>query len=150
MKNTITYRSTIATILALLLLVLGGTFSTARGATSDDTESPVVGTAKITESEALGIAGKAYTGAGKFTDIELEMEADVLVYAIEYTEQDGNEVDVKIDAKTGRVVLVESDKDEAVDDDQNDTEGDDVQVTKMQSLINLLNQLIALLKLQNA
>lgn len=45
------------------------------------------------------------------------MEGDVLVYVVEFTESDGNEVDVKLNAKTGAVVLIESDKDEIEDDD---------------------------------
>jgi uncharacterized protein YpmB len=117
-------------------------------AATDDDEA-IVGTASISESKALSVAEKAYTGSGTFTDIELEMEKGVLVYAVEYTEKDGNEVDVKIDAKTGVVVLIESDKDEAVDDDLDDADEDDADTTaKMQTLINLLNQLIALLRQQ--
>ncbi len=133
----------------LALMILGASFSFAFAAT-DDADEPIVGTAKISESKALGIAEAAYTGNGKFTDIELEMEKGVLVYAVEYTESDGNEVDVKVDAKTGEVVLVESDRDEAVDDDINDDDGDENQIAKMHTLINLLNQLIELLKQKGA
>lgn len=139
-----TKRSMLLTLVASLIF-LGSSFSFAFAANDDD-DAPIVGKAEITESKALSIAEKTYTGSGKFTDIELEMENGVLVYAVEYTETDGNEVDVKIDAKTGKVVVVESDRDEAEDDDEGDDEDDDERTAKMQTLINLLNQLIALLK----
>jgi hypothetical protein len=126
-----------------------GAFGVARAASDDD--QPVVGTASISESTALSIAEEKYTGTGKFTDIELEMENGVLVYAVEYTESDGNEVDVKINAKTGAVVLIESDRDEAVDDDANEDDVDeDERIGRLEMLLNLLNQLLALLRAQQA
>jgi hypothetical protein len=123
-------------------------FSTSLGiAAAEEDNQPIVGTPTISESQALQTANKAYTGTGAFTDIELEMEDGVLVFAVEYTEKDGNEVDVKINAKTGVVVLVESDKDEAVDDDENDVDDAETErISNMQTLINLLNQLVALLR----
>lgn len=144
--TTLTKLPVLATFVLALMF---GTFSTAFAA-QDETE-PIVGTPSITESAALDIAADAYTGSGKFTDIELEMEKGVLVYAVEFTESDGNEVDVKINAKTGSVVLVESDKDEAVDDDLGDEEEDEsvsAQTDKLRMLIDLLNQLIVLLRAQ--
>lgn len=146
MKNTSYVSTSVVPILVLSLMLLGASFGVAFAATDDD--EPIVGTASISESKALNIADTAYTGDGTFTDIELEMEHGVLVYAVEYTEKDGNEVDVKVDAKTGAVVVVESDKDEAVDDDYGDEDDDEdgEQKAKMQTLINLLNQLLALLK----
>ena len=132
--------------LALALVFAFGAFGVAHA--SDDDDQPIVGTAYISESAALTIAEDAYTGNGRFTDIELEMEGGVLVYAVEYTESDGNEVDVKINAKNGAIVLIESDKDEPVDDDEGDDEGESEQVGKMQTLINLLNQLLTLLRAQ--
>ena len=133
-----------ATFFAAALMLFAMSFSFAFAA---DDDAPIVGTPSITESAALSIANKAYTGTGAFTDIELEMEKGVLVFAVEYTEKDGNEVDVKINAKTGVVVLVESDKDEAVDDDENDVDNEETErISNMQTLINLLNQLVALLR----
>lgn len=151
MKTLRTYGTTVTSIAIATLLMFGATFTVAFAATDTDDE-PIVGTAKISESAALGIANKAYTGAGVFTDIELEMESGVLVFAIEYTEKDGNEVDVKVDAKTGAVVLVESDKDEAVDDDEGDTDEDEEgeKISNMQTLIKLLQQLVALLRAEAA
>ena len=130
---------------ALMLFALSFSFALAA---NDD--ASIVGTPSITESTALGIANKAYTGNGVFTDIELEMENNVLVFAIEYTEKDGNEVDVKVNAKTGAVVLVESDANETVDDDANDTKEDEKseKIANMQVLLNLLTQLVALLRAQ--
>jgi len=132
-------------VLAFLAMTTGFAFA------AEDDDEPIVGTAEISESKALGIAEKAYTGNGTFTDIELEMEKGVLVYAVEYTEKDGNEVDVKLNAKTGAVVVIESDATEPFDDDEGDTDEDDGDKTaRMQTLINLLTQLIALLKTQAA
>ena len=124
------------------------TLAAVPGAFAATDDAPIVGTPSITESTAFQIAGDAYTGTGTFTDIELEMEGNVLVYAVEFTESDGNEVDVKINAKTGAVLLIESDKDELVDDDAGDEEEDEdaEQVGRMEMLINLLNQLLALLR----
>lgn len=150
MKNTTMYKTTIVHSMLLALMLLGASFSFAFAAT-DDEGGPIVGTPAISESKALSIADTAYTGDGAFTDIELEMEGGVLVYAVEYTESDGNEVDVKVNAETGTVVLVESDRDEAVDDDAHDTEEDEEGTTaNMQTLINLLNQLIVLLSQQSS
>lgn len=143
MKNIYAQGVSTVAITLVSFLLLGMTFSFASAATDDEL---VVGKAKISESVALAVAEKAYTGNGKFTDIELEMEKGVLVFAVEYTESDGNEVDVKVDAKTGAVVVVESDKDEPFDDDKGDDENDDESTAKMQTLINLLNQLIDLIR----
>lgn len=79
---------------------------------NNDKDEKVVGTASISEADAKEIALKTYKGDGAITNIKLEMEDKVLVYGVEFTEKDGNEVDVKINAKTGAVVKVESDKDE--------------------------------------
>lgn len=128
------------------LLMMGASFSFVYAANDDD--EAIVGTPRISESKALAIAEKTYTGNGTFTDIELEMEHGVLVYAVEYTEKDGNEVDVKVNAKNGEVVVMESDKNELTDDDEGDDEDDDNdanQNKRMQTLINLLTQLIELL-----
>jgi|CXWL01.1.fsa_nt_gi hypothetical protein len=151
MNTNSTRGLTVAVVfLVATLLFFGMSFSFAFAA--EDSDAPIVGTPSITESNALSIANKAYTGNGVFTDIELEMERDVLVFAIEYTEKDGNEVDVKVNAKTGTVILVESDADEAEDDDEGDAEEDDgsEQIANMRTLINLLTQLVALLRQQGA
>ena len=139
------------TLSVTLMLLAFLAFTTGIAFAADDVDEPVVGKAEISESKALGIAEDAYKGNGAFTDIELEMEHGVLVYGIEYTEKDGNEVDVKVNAKTGAIVVIESDATEAEDDDVGDTEEDDnTSTARMQTLINLLNQLIALLKAQTA
>lgn len=144
--NNQTFTTSVTSVVFLALLLLCASVGVAFAAADDN--SPIVGTPSITESAALSIANRAYTGDGAFTNIEQEMEKDVLVFTIEYTEKDGNEVDVKVNAKTGAIVLMESDKDEAVNDDQNDTAGadDSEQITNMQTLINLLTQLVALLR----
>ena len=146
MKNTAINKVPLALAGLVALLMLGVSYSFAY---ADKGDEPIVGTPSITESKALAIAEKTYTGKGRFTDIELEMEKGVLVYAVEYTEKDGNEVDVKINAKTGALVVMESDKDEPTDDDKNDDKDDHSDVNKaakMQTIINLLNQLMDLLR----
>jgi hypothetical protein len=47
------------------------------------------------------------------------------VYGFEFTESDGNEVDVKINAQTGAVVTIEDDKTDSEVDDGEDGEIDD-------------------------
>ena len=144
MKNQTTV-TTLSSFILLTLLVLGMSASLAFASEED---IPTIGSPSISESTALGIANKAYIGAGAFSDIELEMEMGVLVFAVEYTEKDGNEVDVKVDAKTGAVIVIESDKDEAIDDDAGDTDEDEEseKIANVQTLINLLNQLVALFR----
>ena len=145
-----TYKLPLIATVLVSLVMLGMGFSVALAATDSD-DVPIIGSAKISESAALGIANKAYTGRGIFTDIELVMENGVLVFAIEYTEKNDNEVDVKVNANTGAVVLIESDEDELVDDDLNDTKEDDEgeKIANMHTLINLLKQLVELLRHQS-
>lgn len=146
-QGTISTAGIVITIAMLMMLSVGVSFAFAA-----EVETPIVGIPSITESEALKVANQTYKGSGVFTDIELEMEGTTLVFAVEYTEKDGNEVDVKVSAKTGTVVLVESDKDEAVDDDADDADKDEGsrQITNMQTLINLLQQLVTLLRQKGA
>lgn len=148
MNNTQTIkRSLVGMIGIAALILLGTTFSFAYAA-GDEVDQPVVGTATLSEAEAIRIADVTYKGDGKITEVGLEMEKGVLVYAVEFTEKDGNEVDVKLDAHTGAVVLEESDKTEAVNDDANDARNDDEnadQIAKMQELIALLTKMIGLL-----
>ena len=72
---------------------------------------------KLTEEQAVSIAKKAVdlSVVGEMTDIELEKENGVLVYAVEFT-KDGIETDVKLDAVSGSVVKIESDLDEEDED----------------------------------
>lgn len=72
--------------------------------------------ASITEAHAREIAQKRYTGSGKPTEVVLENKKGVLVYGVEFTEADGNEVDVYVDAKSGLVVGIEDDRTEQGDD----------------------------------
>jgi len=72
---------------------------------------------KITEDQAIEIAKTQVDMSivGEITDIELEKENNIVVYAVEFT-KNNIETDVKIDAKTGKVVKVESDLDEEEED----------------------------------
>lgn len=68
--------------------------------------------AEISKAEAQVVAQKAYTGNGKLNESQLEDEDGQIVYGFEFKEANGNEVDVKIDAKTGKVVKIEQDQNE--------------------------------------
>jgi|SRR3989344_1230472 len=72
---------------------------------------------KITEEQAIEIAKTQVDMyiVGDITDVELEKENSIVVYAVEFT-KNNVETDVKIDAKTGKVVKVESDLDEEEED----------------------------------
>ena len=88
---------------------------------SEKQESAQLGAlAKITEEDAKGIAISAVDigTVGGITDVELENENGNVVYAVEFT-KNGVETDVKIDAGNGKVLAIESDLNEA-DDDNDD------------------------------
>ena len=72
---------------------------------------------KISEEQAIAIARSAVdiSSVGEITDVELENENGVIVYAVEFT-KNGIETDVKIDAATGEVLKIESDLDEEEED----------------------------------
>lgn len=99
------------------------------GEMDDDTETndvqPILPSGGISAAQAQVIAEKAYTGNGSVTKTELEDEDGVVVYGFEFTESDGNEVDVKINAQTGAVVTIEDDKTDSEVDDGEDGEIDD-------------------------
>lgn len=82
---------------------------------------------QISQSEAREIAEDYYEGGGKITEVVLENEDGDLVYEVEFTESDGNEVDIVIDAYSGNVVGIEDDKTEDEDEDEeyDDDEDDD-------------------------
>ncbi|MEK6871597.1 MAG: PepSY domain-containing protein [Nanoarchaeota archaeon] len=77
---------------------------------------------KITEEQAVAIAKKSVdmSVVGSITDVELEKEKGIAVYAIEFTDDNGVETDVKVEAKTGKVVLIESDLTDTEDEDKED------------------------------
>lgn len=63
--------------------------------------------ATITKEEAISAALKEV--AGKAAKTELEDEDGVVVYGVEVTDNQGKKQDVKVDAKTGKVLKVEAD-----------------------------------------
>ena len=73
--------------------------------------------ANITAEQAKAIALKTVNtdDVGAITSIEIEMEGGVKVYTVEFT-KDGFETDVKINIKTGAVILIDSDKDKVTKD----------------------------------
>lgn len=79
----------------------------------------------ISEAEAISIAESAYTGGGEQTDAELENEDGATVWEVEFTESNGNEVDIVIDAESGDVLGSESDEDEDEDEDEYEEDEDE-------------------------
>ncbi len=108
----------------------------------------------ISEVHAREIAQNGYTGNGKITEVLLARDEDAqnvlrIVYEIEFTELDGTEVDVKVDANSGVYLGIDSEDDQDGEDAKDDIVSvpgsTNVQGLQMQ-LMSLLQQLIALLK----
>lgn len=107
----------------------------------------------ISEAKARQIANDGYTGNGKITELLLANDEDDnnvsrVVYEIEFTEIDGTQVDVKVDANTGKYLGVDMEDDE--DNDESTVKGgksSDLSSLQKQ-LVSLLQQLIALLRAQ--
>lgn len=78
--------------------------------------------AKISQSQAKNIALQAYTGNGQIKEVQLEDEDGTIVYGVEFVESDSNEVDVKVDAKTGKIFKIEDDRNETEDASENDSD----------------------------
>ncbi|MCH1643128.1 PepSY domain-containing protein [Paenibacillus timonensis] len=74
--------------------------------------------AKISAEESKTIALKEVNG--QVTDTELEDEDGTVVYGVEITDAQGKKHDVKVDAKTGKVLKVDV-------DDENDSESNSEQ-----------------------
>lgn len=110
-------------------IVTGGGFSIANAANLQDKptalteendaqdQAELAKQVTITEEEATKTALKKVPGT--ITDIELENENGTIVYGIEIVAKDGSQQDVKIDAKTGKIVKVE------LEDDENEIGEDD-------------------------
>lgn len=74
--------------------------------------------AKITQQQSIDIATKKVVGT--IVKSELEDEDGVVVYNVKIKDNNGQENEVKVDAKTGSIVKVEND-----DQNDNDTETND-------------------------
>ena len=79
----------------------------------------------ISESEALDIAEDFHGSSIEVEEIELEYEdgSDVPVYEVEFTDENGDEREILIDAETGDVFGYEEEDEE--DDDYEDDEDED-------------------------
>lgn len=109
----------------------------------DEEEAALKAQAKVSQTEALTIAENAYTGSGSFSEMEIDDESGAAVWEVSFVDASGNEVEVHVDAMSGKV-LGEQDGVEEDDDDEEVTS-----VAGMQKkLISLLQQLISLLQLQ--
>jgi uncharacterized membrane protein YkoI len=71
--------------------------------------------AKITMDEAKAIALKEKSGT--ITDQELEKKKGRILYSFDVRTADGKVFDIEVDAKTGKVLKVEEDKEDEQDDD---------------------------------
>lgn len=74
---------------------------------------------KVTAEQAKTIAQKSVNleEVGAITDVDLENENGIFVYSVQFTKDD-IETDVKINAETGKVVKIESDKDEMGEEEE--------------------------------
>ena len=98
-----------AGVAAAAALALGG--AAIANATDDDDGAPLKG---ATLDRASAAALKA-AGGGRVTETEHDTE-DGATYEVEVTRADGSQVDVRLDGSF-RVVVVEGDREEAGDDE---------------------------------
>lgn len=106
----------------------------------------------ISETKARQIAEDNYTGNGKITEVLLARDEDEnnvsrIVYEIEFTESDKTQVDVKVDAMSGKYLGVDVEDDADGDNAEHVKGSTNIQALQMQ-LMSLLQQLIALLRTQ--
>ncbi len=108
----------------------------------------------ISEKKARQIAVTNHATKGTITELLLARDEDAnnvsrIVYEIEFTELDGTQVDVKVDANTGVYLGIDTEDDQDNEDSSDDakpvTSNSSIQGLQMQ-LMSLLQQLIALLK----
>ncbi|MCJ8007390.1 PepSY domain-containing protein [Lederbergia wuyishanensis] len=91
---------------------------------SDEVEkTQLLKEAKISIEESTAIAQAKVKG--KVTDAELDDENGVVIYEVEITDLQGQQHEVKIDAKSGKILKVEKDENETKDDDNDGEQYDD-------------------------
>lgn len=73
----------------------------------------------LTVTQAKAAALKAADGNGKVDDVDLERRNGQIIYEVEIDRRGSNDVVVRLDAYTGKVLAVVNDDDD--DDDYNDT-----------------------------
>ncbi len=86
----------------------------------DANEKSMANMARISSSEALGIADMA--APGKVVELQLDEENGFLIWEVTKLTPDGQELQLKIDAGDGRLLAAES---EDNNDDEADTENED-------------------------
>lgn len=74
--------------------------------------------ATVTKEESIAIALKDVPG--KVKDAELEDEDGVVVYTVDIIDANGEEKEIMVDAKSGKVLKVEVEEDDAETDDENE------------------------------
>ncbi|MGG3452246.1 PepSY domain-containing protein [Domibacillus aminovorans] len=74
--------------------------------------------ATVTKEESIAIALKEVPG--KVKDAELEDEDGVVVYTVDVIDDKGEEKEIVVDAKSGKVLKVEVEEDDAETDDDNE------------------------------
>ncbi|MFT4413407.1 PepSY domain-containing protein [Bacillus sp. UMB0728] len=97
--------------------------------TDEQEQQQLAKEATITKEEAISAALKEV--AGKAAKTELEDEDGTVVYGVEVTDDQGKNQDVKVDAKTGKVLKVEAD-DENEKADKEEKEDKDSEVSDKQ------------------
>jgi uncharacterized membrane protein YkoI len=95
---------------------------------SDDDDDSNSSSTQSTNTSAVSIeeAAKIATNEvnGKITEVEKEMEHGRLEYKFEIQSDRGGEVDVRVDAETGKITRVKFDDDSRDDRDDNDDNDD--------------------------
>jgi uncharacterized membrane protein YkoI len=74
----------------------------------------------VAKIKAKRIYKRTFHDQAPITEVLLEKEGDTVVYAIEFTQKDGNEIDIKINARNGRLVKIEDDRTDSDEDDANE------------------------------
>lgn len=94
--------------------------------TDEQEQQQLAKEATITKEEAISAALKEVPGTAG--DTELEDEDNTVVYGVEVTDDQGKKQDVKVDAKTGKVLKVEADG----ENEKGDKEEKDDEVSEQQ------------------
>ncbi len=136
----------ILAVLVILLVGIGSVFITAFTSSNNAEKSNIdQNSAKqltADEAKAIAISESASMDIGVVTDVELETESGTRVYSVEFT-KGSVETDIKIDAKTGDILKVESDLDDGSDDigdDEDDSEDDDADEETVERTTGMISE----------
>ena len=128
-------RNSAAVIGILVTLVFGGAFIFRNSFSVFASSSKNFQQTEITKEQARKIALEKVKGT--IVEEEFEKENGRMVYGFEIREADGNVMEVKIDAETGKIIFVgkdDGDSDENGDDDDDDDESPEVRNARIAEL----------------